>query len=249
MQGFLDYRHSMSQHHWDDDKYPKVGLPYGSNCAACPAHSSGPRGSKSVSACTCDRGYVKTQVTTTEARCDPILAPCDKRKQWIIQNGSVGTPKTIGRQWLCGNCTAHSSIDNRPRAICRTAPGKWKSKNGNTCAMLDYLRACTASGGYGAGWNAAWGTFKDDVDAHGVTAKQACCACGGGEMFLGKDIRNCKCDSGYTDADAGNGVSCVQTVAPTDLPTRSPTHTPTLSPTSSSPTNIPTKTPTALKVF
>ena len=41
-------------------------------------------------------------------------------------------------------------------------------------------RSCvSAPGGYGAGWEASWGSFEDYA-REGLTAVAACCGCGGG---------------------------------------------------------------------
>ena len=56
----------------------------------------------------------------------------------------------------------------------------WVDAYGETCASYVKEKACTSSGGYGSGWDSAWGTFADSAPMHGVGANKACCKCGGG---------------------------------------------------------------------
>ena len=95
--------------------------------------------------------------------------------------------------------------------MCSDVPALWRSaKYGATCADMRSLRACTRDGQYGAGWNAGWGDWRENADAQGVTAKQACCACGGGVTKLTQDVNSCECDLGYYDDDLVSGVHCAR---------------------------------------
>ena len=62
---------------------------------------------------------------------------------------------------------------------CVDNPNGWTSNAGSSCSKFVNLHYCTASGGYGPGWQPGWGTFADYAN-NGVDATQACCGCGGG---------------------------------------------------------------------
>jgi hypothetical protein len=62
---------------------------------------------------------------------------------------------------------------------CATAPADWVSAGMSTCADYGNNNYCTHEGGYGAGWQPTFASF-DIWSRNGVTALQACCACGGG---------------------------------------------------------------------
>lgn len=66
-----------------------------------------------------------------------------------------------------------------PPVRCADDPPGWTSSSGLTCEMYAGEHYCTPSGGYGANWQASWGTF-DTYALAGRTAASACCACGGG---------------------------------------------------------------------
>jgi hypothetical protein len=61
---------------------------------------------------------------------------------------------------------------------CTDTPN-WGDDAANTCGTYKGSKFCTASGGYGTGWKDRWGEF-DDYAVSGVSALEACCACGGG---------------------------------------------------------------------
>ena len=65
------------------------------------------------------------------------------------------------------------------KPVCKDVPS-WVDAYGESCASYVKEIACTSSGGYGSGWDSAWGTFADSAPVHGVGANKACCACGGG---------------------------------------------------------------------
>ena len=48
-----------------------------------------------------------------------------------------------------------------------------------TCKLYEGAKWCTKDGQKGSGWDEFWGNFNG-FSAHGMTAKVACCACGGG---------------------------------------------------------------------
>merc|ERR1719321_2414482 len=56
----------------------------------------------------------------------------------------------------------------------------WEDSWGYTCKEYAEKKWCTLSGGYGTGWPKTGDTF-DTFKNNGVTALQACCACGGGQ--------------------------------------------------------------------
>jgi len=55
----------------------------------------------------------------------------------------------------------------------------WKSKSGRDCSDYEMGDWCTSRGTPGDGWLEDWGDFKD-YGSDGMTAADACCACGGG---------------------------------------------------------------------
>lgn len=56
----------------------------------------------------------------------------------------------------------------------------WESSSGVTCKQYEEVEFCK-DGGYGKGWKKEYGTFRDWADVTGVSADEACCACGGGK--------------------------------------------------------------------
>jgi len=57
----------------------------------------------------------------------------------------------------------------------------WENKDGESCNSYESHNYCTSSGGEGSGWkHRRWGSISDWTDGHGVSALEACCACGGG---------------------------------------------------------------------
>uniref|UniRef100_A0A7S4Q6G2 Uncharacterized protein n=1 Tax=Alexandrium monilatum TaxID=311494 RepID=A0A7S4Q6G2_9DINO len=68
-----------------------------------------------------------------------------------------------------------------PGSPCMDEPHDWQDPSGDDCFMYEWGELCTFSMGYGAGWrNLKGGKFKDHSAPDGVTALEACCACGGG---------------------------------------------------------------------
>ena len=65
----------------------------------------------------------------------------------------------------------------------------WVDKMGFSCKLYEGAKWCTTSKGYGIGWNQmvegevrvchGWGSFEK-FQRNGISAVQACCACGGG---------------------------------------------------------------------
>jgi len=62
---------------------------------------------------------------------------------------------------------------------CKDLPS-WVDAYGESCRSYVKEKACTKNGGYGSGWDSAWGTFADSAPSNGVGANKACCQCGGG---------------------------------------------------------------------
>jgi hypothetical protein len=62
---------------------------------------------------------------------------------------------------------------------CKDHPKGWKDSKGNDCEDYAEGEWCNRHGGYGDAWLDDWGTFEDRA-TDGTSAKQACCACGGG---------------------------------------------------------------------
>jgi len=64
----------------------------------------------------------------------------------------------------------------------------WKDLEGASCYLYASKRWCTPSGDYGSGWGSESETFESFSNG-GHTAKNACCACGGGlKKTLGADL-------------------------------------------------------------
>lgn len=64
---------------------------------------------------------------------------------------------------------------------CHDVPKDWRSSEGDPCSIYELNSYCTAEGREGLGWNhCAWGSITDYADDKGISALQACCACGGG---------------------------------------------------------------------
>jgi len=61
---------------------------------------------------------------------------------------------------------------------CTTVPEGWEDSRGYSCDTYESSHWCTLTG-YGSGWNASWGGFRDYA-VLGVSAEDACCICGGG---------------------------------------------------------------------
>ena len=55
----------------------------------------------------------------------------------------------------------------------------WTDSMQFTCKLYEGAKWCTKDGQKGPGWDEFWGNFNG-FSAHGMTAKVACCACGGG---------------------------------------------------------------------
>ena len=62
---------------------------------------------------------------------------------------------------------------------CSNAPPDWADSHGDDCTKYVTHLYCTSSGGYGPGWDAAFGTFESRA-VGGIDAVGACCGCGGG---------------------------------------------------------------------
>jgi len=55
----------------------------------------------------------------------------------------------------------------------------WKDTDGDGCSSYSQLFYCTRDGKPGVGWHEEWGTLSG-FHVNGVSALEACCACGGG---------------------------------------------------------------------
>ena len=68
-----------------------------------------------------------------------------------------------------------------PPSGCEDHPKDWRSSEGDSCCVYQWDSYCTPSGGEGPSWDhKAWGPISDYADENGVSALDACCACGGG---------------------------------------------------------------------
>ena len=167
-----------------------------------------------TSLCGCGAGYYNAGARQGTVRCAKLSAAtvCDPAKgEWTIRNASAWRgPNAPGSTQTCGTCPPHSTLKSKPKLACADTPAAWRSvKYGVSCADMRSLKACTRAGQYGVGWNPGWGDWRTNADAQGVTAKQACCVCGGGVTQLKQDVNSCACDAGYYDDDLVSGVHCV----------------------------------------
>lgn len=66
---------------------------------------------------------------------------------------------------------------------CSDTPS-WSDQQSETCSDFESNNWCTSSGQPGSGWHKSWGKISDFRDNHGNSAKDACCACGGGSSSV-----------------------------------------------------------------
>mmetsp|Transcript_34267 Transcript_34267/g.91826 ORF Transcript_34267/g.91826 Transcript_34267/m.91826 type:complete len:450 (+) Transcript_34267:339-1688(+) len=81
------------------------------------------------------------------------------------------------------------------------SPKEWMDRPyKNTCATYAAEQWCTSTGGYGPEWDMElWGAF-DDYQRQGVSADEACAACGGGKACIDTTI-GWEDSQGYTCGD------------------------------------------------
>eukprot|EP00928_Gymnodinium_smaydae_P052296 TRINITY_DN360_c0_g4_i1.p1 TRINITY_DN360_c0_g4~~TRINITY_DN360_c0_g4_i1.p1 ORF type:complete len:4318 (-),score=748.48 TRINITY_DN360_c0_g4_i1:161-13114(-) len=75
-----------------------------------------------------------------------------------------------GGEWCIGEAASSTCLDY---------PAQWSDSDFKNCSEYEVLKYCNSDGSNGAGWDSAWGTLEDYA-TRGVSAKKACCACGGG---------------------------------------------------------------------
>ena len=84
-----------------------------------------------------------------------------------------------------GHPTCTLSIE-APRNKCVDTPSDWRDSEGTTCT--NYNNYCTTTGGYRSTWySLRKGTFAN-YSTNGVSATEACCACGGGSTRAGANL-------------------------------------------------------------
>lgn len=98
--------------------------------------------------------------------------PAREAAEHSIGNGFGTEPLRDGPQF-----TIQYPPTEMPAETCKDLDN-WKDSLEHTCYEYASGQFCTPSGGYGPGWPSLF-TFEDH-GIQGVTAKQACCACGGG---------------------------------------------------------------------
>jgi len=110
---------------------------------------------------------------------------------WCLTNGSYGpgwhsswgtfhdwASSGVDASQACCSCGGGIFIEEY--GACQDLPGfKWVDVEGNGCQVYENSQWCDNAGRYGAGWEAAAGTFSER-SVHGLDATEACCACGGG---------------------------------------------------------------------
>ena len=93
------------------------------------------------------------------------------------------------------------------RQTCADIQG-WTDVDGYTCETYVSAQWCSSdgSGGFGIGWNEAWGSF-DTYANNGVASTDACCGCGGGVVVPPTAAPDCTDDpAAWVDVD---GFDCV----------------------------------------
>lgn len=68
---------------------------------------------------------------------------------------------------------------------CVDSPSNWvsggdSSSDQESCSVYASYNYCTSTGGEGSGWKSSWGKISDWANSDGLSAADACCACGGG---------------------------------------------------------------------
>ncbi|CAK0868359.1 unnamed protein product [Prorocentrum cordatum] len=87
------------------------------------------------------------------------------------------------------------------RPGCTDYPPGWSDSDGDECYSYEFNEFCTASGGYGPGWDQGWGTFGSFAMG-GYDASTACCSCGGGsDINQGYNDNRCADTDGWRDTD------------------------------------------------
>eukprot|EP00039_Didymoeca_costata_P026718 m.16495 g.16495 ORF g.16495 m.16495 type:complete len:917 (-) comp5714_c0_seq1:599-3349(-) len=98
-------------------------------------------------------------------------------------------------------------------ASCLDAPLGWHDSDDDNCATYETYQWCTPEGGYGRYWGSPDQTFEQ-FSFDGVSAVQACCACGGGSAYVAPTpAEGAKCrdePSNWFDSD---GYNCEQYVS------------------------------------
>lgn len=78
----------------------------------------------------------------------------------------------------CGDSVGGADADPGP---CEDLVADWKDGDGDMCVKYQYMKWCTAEGGYGPAWSSD-STWESFANAAGETANVICCACGGGTV-------------------------------------------------------------------
>jgi len=100
-----------------------------------------------------------------------------------------------------------------------TDTASWKDKDGDDCVAYGQNFWCTKDGRYDVVWHESWGTFDSLKDKNGISAKNACCACGGGNkdgnttappalsvdagFFVRKTWNDCLCKTTWSEEGVG----------------------------------------------
>jgi len=122
----------------------------------------------------CNRPYAKSSenycragYTYLEVNCGHDLLSCEQQPE---------TQKVIAA--IVDHIVDSGSVD------CLDSPSDWVSGGGGSdresCSVYASLNYCTPAGGEGSGWKSEWGKISDWANRDGLSALEACCACGGG---------------------------------------------------------------------
>jgi len=156
------------------------------------------------------------------AQMEYCTAKGDYGNKWDKSWGSFYDFANQGHTALTACCSCGGGIDATNQ--CKDKKD-WTDADGDDCAAYLAKSWCDITGAYGVGWHEEWGTFADAFNK-GMTALQACCACGGGEYVgaarpesagshvqVRSTIIGCECKKDWIDEVTGKPChdSCCNT--------------------------------------
>merc|ERR1712232_704340 len=157
-------------------------------CCACGRGKAGAQSSLGVTA-----AVVQGRVTRNKCRClkvweeEGVQPKCedyccnpdaDPDGEWCF----VEDPSCEESDWgYCESVTAE--YENEATEVTCLDKPTWKDSEGDDCETYEEQGWCDRTGDTGSGWHEEWGTFESFKSPElGVSAREACCACGGGSI-------------------------------------------------------------------
>jgi len=68
-------------------------------------------------------------------------------------------------------------------SVCKSEPADWVDSEGDPCDLFELNSYCNVDGTTGEGWDScSFGPITNYADSKGISAFDACCACGGGSQ-------------------------------------------------------------------